>query len=509
MTNQALFDRLFVFEMANNHMGDLQHGFKVMEQMQAASKDFGFKCAMKFQYRNLDTFIHPAYKSDFSFKYIKRFTETKLLDDDLIAMKEKAESLGFVTMCTPFDEASVDKIVKFGFDIIKIASCSFTDWPLLEKIADTNLPIIASTAGASIEEIDRVVVFFEHRKKQLAIMHCVGEYPTETSHLELNQIDFFRQRYPNITVGYSTHEDPDNVDAIKMAVAKGAKIFERHVGVATDKYLINGYSSTPEQVTNWLASAKEAFQMCGVEGKRREITQKERGDLKGLMRAVYAKEKIAKGQKITPENAYYAIPNLDGHLVANEMSKYKEYVAEKDFAPDDPVLESDVSCRDLREHILDIIKKVKGMLVDSKIFLPHMLNFELTHHYGIERFNEYGAVIIDCINREYCKKIILVLPGQKHPAHFHKKKEETFQVISGELILDLGDGEQVYGPGSIVVVEREVSHNFRSDKGAIFEEVSTTHYLDDSFYDDDSINNNPERKTRMTFWSDWLYKDLK
>ena len=42
-------------------------------------------------------------------------------------------------------------------------------------------------------------------------------------------------------------------------------------------------------------------------------------------------------------------------------------------------------------------------------------------------------IIINCINRTYCKKLIILLPGQKHPSHFHPRKEETFQVLSGLL----------------------------------------------------------------------------
>jgi len=72
-------------------------------------------------------------------------------------------------MCTPFDEASVDRIVEDGFDILKIASCSFTDWPLLEKIASVDLPIIGSTAGIECTDMDNVVSFLRHRDKDFAL----------------------------------------------------------------------------------------------------------------------------------------------------------------------------------------------------------------------------------------------------------------------------------------------------------------------------------------------------
>jgi len=507
--NANLFQNLFVFDMANNHIGNVEHGLKIIREIHSVAKGFDFQFAIKFQYRHLDTFIHPAYKTSSDFKYVKRFSETRLTDGELIRLKKEADKSGFISMCTPFDENSVDKIIKYNFDIIKVASCSFTDWPLLEKISQTDKPIIASTAGASVEDIDKVVVFLEHRRKKFAIMHCVGEYPTATEHLNLNQIDFFRTRYPNVPIGYSTHEDPNNVDAVKMALAKGATIQERHVGVVTEKYQANAYSSTPEQIRKWLMSAKEALKMCGISNKRREISKKEKKDLQGLMRGVFARERITKGEKITPENTFFAIPNFKDQLVANNMSKYSEFIAQKDIEPAGPIFAKDISARDIREQVLNIIRKVKGMLVESKVHLPHMLQFELSHHYGIDRIEEWGAIIINCINREYCKKLIIMLPGQRHPPHTHKKKEESFQILSGELKLSLEGEEKVYGPGDIVTVERDVLHSFGSEKGAIFEEVSTTHYPDDSYYEDAAILENQDRKTEMTFWTDWLYEPLK
>ena len=506
---EKFFQNLFVFDMANNHMGDAEHGIKIIREIHKVTAEFDFNFAFKFQYRDLDTFIHPSYKDSFEFRYVKRFQETRLSDDEYFRLKQELDKFGFISMCTPFDENSVDKIIDFEFDIIKVASCSFNDWPLLEKIVETEKPIIASTAGATLDEIDRVVVFLKHRRKQFAIMHCVGEYPTLTEHLNLNQIEFFRNRYPDITIGYSTHENPDNFDAIKLAIAKGGKIFERHAGIATEKYALNAYSSKPAQVRQWLSSAQEALAMCGISGARREIYKKERTDLQGLMRGVFAKEDIAIDEKISTENTFFAIPNLDDQIVANNMSKYSEFVAKKKIKCGEPIYFKDVSARNVRELVLKTIGKVRKMLIESKVHLPHMLQFELSHHYGIEHLEECGAIIINCVNRQYCKKLIIMLPGQRHPVHFHKRKEETFQVLSGELILDLGHGEKVNRPGDIILVEEGVKHSFRSENGTIFEEISSTHYPDDSYYDDQEILKNKNRKTEMTFWTDWLYEPLK
>jgi len=508
MNSKSFFQNLFVFEMANNHMGDIKHGLRIIRALHKVSKNFDFQFGIKFQYRDLDTFIHPSFKDRQDIKYVKRFMETRLSEEEFKRLKDEIKKLGFIAICTPFDENSVDLIEKLDFDIIKIASCSFTDWPLLEKIARTDKPIIASTAGISLDEIDKVVTFFEHRNKQFCLMHCVGEYPTKRSNLELNQIDILKQRYPEVPIGYSTHEDPNNFDAIKIAIGKGSVVFERHVGVKTKKYSINAYSSTPKQAQKWLMSAKEALEMCGTKDSRREFSEKELSDLQGLKRGVFAKVSIKKGARIDRSNTFIAIPNINNQLLANDMSKYTEFIANNDIKTNEPLMLNDLSIKNLREKVLQIIKSMRQLLIDSRVTLPDKLNFELSHHYGIENFEKWGAAIISCINREYCKKLIIMLPAQKHPVHHHIKKEETFHVLYGDVIFDLNGNEKECKPGEIIVVERGMRHSFSSKNGVIFEEVSTTHYKDDSYYEDEQILQNKNRKTEMTFWSDWLYKNI-
>ena len=492
---------LFIFDMANNHMGDVDHGLKILRDIHAACKDFPFQFAFKFQFRNIDTFIHPDFKDRQDVKYVKRFSETKLSSDQYKILNEEVKRLGFISMCTPFDEPSVDLIEEIGFDIIKIASCSFGDWPLLEKIVQSSKPIIASTGGIELEKVDQVVSFLQNRKKEFVIMHCVGEYPTAKEHLQLNQIDLLKDRYPSVAIGFSTHEQPDNYEAVKMAVAKGIKIFERHVSVKTDKYDINAYSSTPEHINSWLQSAKEAFDMCGVTGKRAEFLPKELSDLRQFKRGVFAASDIKKGEKVSVENTFYAFPNEDGQVLANDMSKYTMYTATEDIAKNAPI-KNNVQSEETREKVYEIVKRVDELLKKANIPVSNKLEFEISHHYGIDKFYEVGAVIISCINREYCKKLIVLLPGQQHPSHAHKKKEETFHVLYGSMEITLNGKPMKCNTGDIVTVERDMDHDFGSEEGCIFEEVSTTHYKDDSFYDDENVAKNPNRKTRLSHWLD-------
>ena len=165
---------LFIFEMANNHQGDLTHGQRIVQEMGKIARRFRIRAAVKLQYRNLTTFIHPSFRQT-EHKQIKRFLSTELSKNQYADLVEVIRDAGLTTMCTPFDEESVDDIVNHGIDIVKVASCSAADWPLLEKIAATRKPVICSSGGLRVEEIDQVVNFFSHRNvKDFSLLHCVG-----------------------------------------------------------------------------------------------------------------------------------------------------------------------------------------------------------------------------------------------------------------------------------------------------------------------------------------------
>ncbi|HNW90454.1 MAG TPA: N-acetylneuraminate synthase family protein [Bacteroidales bacterium] len=491
---------LFVFELANNHMGDAGHGCKIIDEIAAITKEFSFDFAFKLQYRQLDTFIHPDFHERKDIKYIKRFVETRLDPGDFRNIKDHIKAKGFLAVCTPFDEASVDMVEEHDFDFLKIASCSFTDWPLLERISQTRLPLIASTAGVELFNIDRVVSFFEHRDKSLALMHCIAEYPTPAKNSNLNQIDLFRKRYPDHTIGYSTHESPDELTSIKLAVAKGARIFEKHVGLETGQYKLNAYSANPEQVYKWLKAAGEAFEYCGEQDERHAFSQKETDDLRGLRRGVFARHDLKKGEKIETEDVFFAIPVGEGQITANDFSKYTEFRLLKDIRKNEAVLFADTEKTELREKVLAITRDVSKFIIESRMAVPDKVDFEISHHYGIDKYYEVGTTIINFINREYCKKLIILLPGQTHPEQYHKQKEETFHIMYGTLELTLDGVARLFKSGDIIVIERGVKHKMFTQAGVIIEEISSTHYKDDSYYTDETITRNKNRKTEITLW---------
>ncbi len=500
MTESMIPTPLFILEMANNHMGDVDHGIAVVRAFGEVCRAFPFRFAFKLQYRDLDTFIHPAARGRDDIKYVKRFSETRLGRAEFDRLVAEMRSNGFLAMATPFDEPSVDVIDGQGLDIIKIASCSFADWPLLERIVRSDKPVIASTAGASLEDIDRVASFLAHRGKDFALLHCIGEYPTPDERIQLSQVDVLRQRYPNVRIGFSTHEQPDHTDIVKLAVAKGVTLFEKHVALPTADYAINAYSASPGQVRAWLQAAQQAWTLCGIGDRRLPPNPEEAASLRSLRRGVFARRPIAAGESLRDDDIYFAFPPEPDQYTANDWSKYAIYSSTAAIARDAAVSPANTAVEDRRARIWDIAQRVKALLDQSRIVVPGHADLEVSHHYGLDRFYETGLVLITVVNRGYCKKLLVSLPGQAHPEQYHKQKEETFHVLFGEVHLTLDGETRICRPGDVVTIEPGVRHAFTSPSGSVIEEISSTHFLNDSFYSDESINLNKDRKTLLTYW---------
>ena len=123
---------LIILEVANNHMGDLNHFRNIIKTYHKLTLKYkkNMDFAIKFQFRDLKNFIHPdADKKNLG---VKRFSSTKINQsgwEQIIKLARKK----FKIICTPFDEISIRNIEKNNFDFLKIASCAYDDWPLIEK----------------------------------------------------------------------------------------------------------------------------------------------------------------------------------------------------------------------------------------------------------------------------------------------------------------------------------------------------------------------------------------
>ena len=120
--------------------------------------------AFKFQFRDLDTYIEKKFVNS-DHKGVRRFLDTKLSENSWKKIISNCKRFGFKTICTPFDEISVDRIIKNKFEYLKIASCSVNEWPLLQHIFKKckNQKVISSLGGATEQQIRNIIVFFSKK----------------------------------------------------------------------------------------------------------------------------------------------------------------------------------------------------------------------------------------------------------------------------------------------------------------------------------------------------------
>ncbi|MFM7676891.1 MAG: N-acetylneuraminate synthase family protein [Synechococcus sp.] len=322
--HRRLFENLFVLELANNHWGDLERGLRIVREFGTVARVNAVRTAIKLQFRDVDSFIHPAFKGYTESRYIKKTEATKLSIEEFRALVEEIRRCSCIPMATPFDEASADLCGVFDLPLIKIASSDIATWPLLERIARLKRPVIISTGGANEKTIDDCVAFFENRDIPLAINHCVSLYPSEDSELELNQIDYLRQRYPGHVIGFSTHEQRDWHSSMLISYAKGARTWERHIDIDDGAIPVSPYCSLPHQVDAWFRAFHKAAEMCGGSSEaRRPIQERERRYLEELVRGVYARRDLPAGyvfDSATFEADFYlAIPLHRGQLSCREV----------------------------------------------------------------------------------------------------------------------------------------------------------------------------------------------
>ncbi len=320
--NRDIFEDLFVLEVANNHWGSVERGLKIITAFSRVVRFNNVRAAMKLQFRDVDHFIHRDFRDRTDIRYIKKTMDTRMSPDDYGTLVEATRKAGCVTMASPFDEASVDLCQELGVQIIKIASSDLNDWMLIEKIATARKPVVVSTGGSSLKDIDDLVTFFENRNIPLAINHCVSLYPSENADLQVNQIDFLTRRYPHHTIGFSSHEYRDWTRSITIAYAKGARTFERHIDIEDGGIPVSPYCSLPEQIDTWLKAWKDAREMCGAPGEAWKVsTRAEIEYLDALVRGVYAARDLPAGQALRDEDVYLAIPLQKGQISCRELMR--------------------------------------------------------------------------------------------------------------------------------------------------------------------------------------------
>ena len=333
-----IFDDLFIFEMANNHNGDVKLAIKIIESIASLSEKHQINAAVKLQYRDMATFVHPEYRERKDIRQIPRFFDTDLPKEDYKKIIDSIKSKKLLSIVTPFDEKSVSLCEEHGVDAIKIASCGCDDWPLLETVAAIKKPVVSSFGAHILSQIDEVYDFWSNKGIPFAMLHCIAAYPVKDLSFQLDFIDTMIQRYPGAAIGYSGHEDPNNHLISQIAAAKGARIFERHVGIATDTVSLNSYSLDEAEMEKWVLSIKYVRSVCALSVEEKTVSKAEQETMLALKRGVYVKKPFKKGETITLDDVFYAIPCMERYQL-NSSEFRKSIVASKDYGINDALTE--------------------------------------------------------------------------------------------------------------------------------------------------------------------------
>lgn len=464
---------LIVLEMANNHQGSLVRGCGIVDAFAPLIAEYPqFQLAVKFQYRD-PSILREGYTS----KLTERVASTMLSEEDRFSLINYARKKGFLVGCTPFDEASVLMMRHHGFNFLKIASCSLTDWPLLESIAKAGFPVIASTGGATMDEVAKASQFLSRRVPLIALMHCVAEYPTPANHLNMNRIDELKKF--GFPVGLSTHELPVGQMGTVIAASKCADVFEWHVDI--DIPARNSYSLNTEDTRERLKSISSVSKSLS-----NNYESSEKDTLLSLRRGVWAARDIKEGEQLSSDNVTLQLPAKREQMLANDLDKYSTYIATRDIAAGARVTYGALDYSDTRDEVRRYATQVVELFKRASVTLPSEARLVLSHHFGLANFAKTGCGMVEVIRQpDYAKKLIAVLPGQKHPPHRHIKKVETFNILSGDLHLFWEDKlkyEVVVWPGEQFTVTPGIWHSFFSREGCVFEEVSTALVDNDSEY---------------------------
>ena len=148
---------------------------------------------------------------------------------EYIELAAHAKKVGIDFISTPFDDEAVDYLAPL-VSFYKIASADITNIPLLRRVARTGKPVVLSTGASTLDEVDGALkTLGTAGATDIALLHCILNYPCEDINAHVRMIGGLQDRYPNHIIGYSDHTVPDaEMTAMSIAYAMGAVVLEKH-----------------------------------------------------------------------------------------------------------------------------------------------------------------------------------------------------------------------------------------------------------------------------------------
>ena len=287
-----------IAEAACNHMCDLGLAKKMIDLAADARVD-----AIKFQTYKAERLTRKGAMTYWRGKRIPQIEYYRKLDrfgaPEYEALFTHGREKGVITFSTPFDVQSAEMLNDLGAPLFKIASCDLPDSRLLRRVAGFGKPVILSTGGSTMEEIERAVAtIFSAGNHQLILMACTLSYPAANEDANFLRIRALKERYPGIIVGLSDHTEPDAHMVIPaVGVALGAKVIEKHYTL--DRSLRGSghfFSMNPEDLKKMVQNVRLAESVLG-DGEL-GVAEAENSARNSARRSIVAEQDIRRGETI-------------------------------------------------------------------------------------------------------------------------------------------------------------------------------------------------------------------
>ncbi|MBN2141009.1 MAG: N-acetylneuraminate synthase family protein [Desulfovibrionaceae bacterium] len=291
---------MIVAEIGNNHEGSAAKAEEMIGRAAEAGAD-----AVKLQTFRTEHYVSPSDPDRFA-----RLKALELSRQDFTRLKAVADSKGIMFLSTPLDldsAAFLNDLVP-GF---KIASGDNTFYPLLEKVAGFNKPVILSTGLADLKTVRRARQTLETVWSEkgldpgLAVLHCVCSYPVPPEQANLAAIPFLKQRLGCVT-GYSDH--CLGIEAAALSAAFGARIIEKHFTLDKDTPGLRDHqlSADPRDLARLVERVREIEALAGEPDKRPQPC--EAACAVAVRRSIVAARDLARGQTLGPADITWVRP---------------------------------------------------------------------------------------------------------------------------------------------------------------------------------------------------------
>lgn len=319
-----------IAELGSNHNGDMDLAKKLIDSAKRSGAH-----AVKFQSWSKDSifskqvyeenyFLADDYRNREDHTLESIVEEFSISEQELIDMRDYCREVGIEFSSTPFSYEEADFLVdKLEASFIKVASMDCNNYPFLDYLARKGVPIILSTGLSTLSEIDRAIQTIEDAgNKDIAILHCVANYPPKDENVNLNNIEMLRDMYP-YPIGFSDHTIGT---AIPIAsITMGACILEKHYTLDKDMFgWDHKVSATEEEMKEIIDASSRIVKARG--SYRRIVTEEDEEKKLSFRRSIVAAKKIPKGKAIEREDLEFkrpgtGIPPMDVNLVIGRVAK--------------------------------------------------------------------------------------------------------------------------------------------------------------------------------------------